>query len=135
MSGYRPAQWLERFQYLNDELGMCDFAACLMSAIEKRPEVLVGPRPGKLHDRRAKIESGGEAILTCIEQKKIQSEWLVGFLASCSRTRANLFRRKMMATHCAKPASIRHRGGHRWGRRRSHTSERDGVLNIKQITD
>ena len=94
-----------------------------------------GPRPGELHDRRAKLERRGEAVLAHVEQQEVQPERLVGFLADGRGPLADLLRRQIVAAERAEPAGPRHRGDQRRRGGRAHAAERDRMLDVEQVAD
>jgi hypothetical protein len=82
-----------------------------MRAVEVCLQVLIGPRPCKLHDGRTQLESCGEAVFARIEQQEVQAKWLVGILADRRGSLADLLRAQIMAAQRSEAARTRN-GSH-----------------------
>ena len=106
-----------------------------MGAVEAGLQILIGPRPGKLHHTGAEFESSRETVFASVERQEIQAERLLSLLADGGGPLLNLIWSQVMTSQSAKAARSRN-GGHE--RRRgggAHAAERDRVLDVQQVTD
>src|SRR5258708_19532746 len=81
-----------------------------MGAVEVGLQILIGPRPGKLHHTGAEFESSGETVFASVERQEIQAERLLSLLADSGGPLLNLFWSQVMTSPNAKAAPSRNRG-------------------------
>src|ERR1700716_3006225 len=88
-----------------------------MGAVEVGLQILIGPRPGKLHHTGAEFESSRETVFASVERQEIQAKRLLSLLADSGGPLLNLIWSQVMTSQNAKGrplANRRPRAQARW---------------------